>query len=155
MRRRAAGRGQRILGGQTDVAADQQEPHNTAAAPTRANLQLIGLDRVIRRPQKCMKVASTWAANAVSAMEDKKPAPAVAPAVAEEPSGLNVRLLDDGKDEAAARVAARSLAQNVREESSDFSRVRQVILLRASKRWTPGLVNFVPAVAYHFCLDFA
>ena len=31
-----AGRGQRILGGQTDVAADQQEPHNTAAAPTHA-----------------------------------------------------------------------------------------------------------------------
>ena len=66
-------------------------------------------------------------------MEDKKPAPATSSAtaaVAEEPSGLNVRLLDDGKDEAAARVAARSLAQNVREESSDFSRVRQVILSR-------------------------
>ena len=75
-----------------------------------------------------MKVASTVAGKVVSAMEDKKPAPAVAPAVAEEQSGLNVRLLDDGKDEAAARVAARSLAQNVREESSDFSRRRQVIL---------------------------
>ena len=62
-------------------------------------------------------------------MEDKTPAPAAAPAtVAEEPSGLNVRLLDDGKNETAARAAARGLAQNVREESSDFSRVRQVIL---------------------------
>ena len=144
MRRRAAGRGrgQRILGGQTDVAADQQEPHNTAAAPTRANLQLIGLDRVIPGHQKCMKVASTWAGNAVSDMEDKKPAPAVAPAVAEEQSGLNVRLLDDGKDEAAARVAARSLAQNVREESSDFSRARQVIYM--SKEIPPSCQKVDP-----------
>ena len=68
-------------------------------------------------------------------MEDKKPAAAAAAMVAsgataiaaEEPNELNVRLLEEGKDDMAARMAARSLAQNVRDESSDFSRVRQVI----------------------------
>ena len=68
-------------------------------------------------------------------MEDKKPAAAAASTVAsgataiaaEEPNELNVRLLEEGKDDMAARMAARSLAQNVRDESSDFSRVRQVI----------------------------
>lgn len=66
-------------------------------------------------------------------MEDKKPAAASTVAsgataiAAEEPNELNVRLLEEGKDDMAARMAARSLAQNVRDESSDFSRVRQVI----------------------------
>ena len=66
-------------------------------------------------------------------MEDKKPAEASTVAsgataiAAEEPNELNVRLLEEGKDDMAARMAARSLAQNVRDESSDFSRVRQVI----------------------------
>ena len=66
-------------------------------------------------------------------MEVKKPAAASTVAsgataiAAEEPNELNVRLLEEGKDDMAARMAARSLAQNVRDESSDFSRVRQVI----------------------------
>ena len=66
-------------------------------------------------------------------MEDKKPAAASTVAsgataiAAEEPNELNVRLLEEGKDDMAARMAARSLAQNVQDESSDFSRVRQVI----------------------------
>ena len=67
-------------------------------------------------------------------MEDKKPAAAASTVAsgataiaAEEPNELNVRLLEEGKDDMAARMAARSLAQNVRDESSDFSRVRQVI----------------------------
>ena len=35
----------------------------------------------------------------------------------------------------------------------DFLKITRYCLLQGSaKRWTPGLVNFVPAVAYHFCL---
>ena len=61
-------------------------------------------------------------------MEDKKPAEATV--TAEVPNELNARLLDEGKDEAAARLAARNLAQNVRDQSSDFSRMRQVTFSR-------------------------
>ena len=62
-------------------------------------------------------------------MEDKKPAEATV-TTAEVPNELNARLLDEGKDEAAARLAARNLAQNVRDQSSDFSRMRQVTFSR-------------------------
>ena len=62
-------------------------------------------------------------------MEDKRPAEATV-TTAEVPNELNARLLDEGKDEAAARLAARNLAQNVRDQSSDFSRMRQVTFSR-------------------------
>ena len=62
-------------------------------------------------------------------MDDKKPAEATV-TTAEVPNELNARLLDEGKDEAAARLAARNLAQNVRDQSSDFSRMRQVTFSR-------------------------
>ena len=71
----------------------------------------------------------------LSVMEDKKAAVTVASeaAAAEEPNELNVRLLEEGKDDAAARLAASNLAQNVRDESSDFSRMRQVNFIISSE----------------------
>ena len=71
----------------------------------------------------------------LSVIEDKKAAVTVASeaAAAEEPNELNVRLLEEGKDDAAARLAARNLAQNVRDESSDFSRMRQVNFVISSE----------------------
>ena len=80
--------------------------------------------------KRCARGASTSVRKAggskISVMEDTKPAAATA--AVEEPNELNVRLLKEEKDDAAARIAARNLAQNVRDESSDFSRMRQVFM---------------------------
>ena len=48
----------------------------------------------------------------------------------------------------------RSGKQEQEQNSPNLGTVFQPSLVQGSaKRWSPGLVSFVPALAYHFCLD--
>ena len=67
-------------------------------------------------------------------MGDQEPASAAPVA---EPSALNVRLLEEEEEEkgvVAARIAARNLAQNIRDESSAYSRTRQAKFIISSSK---------------------
>ena len=66
-------------------------------------------------------------------MGDQEPASAAPVA---EPSALNVRLLEEEEEKGvvAARIAARNLAQNIRDESSAYSRTRQAKFIISSSK---------------------